>query len=89
MSAERRESLRTPVKLSIKVFHESMGELLLYTGNISDTGVYILSENQVVPPLGEVVSVQLQGLPAEAPKLQARVVRVANDGMGLMFVEQA
>lgn len=89
MSSERRESLRTPVKLSIKVFHETMGELQLYTGNISDTGVYILAENQVVPPVGDLVTVQLQGLPAETPRLQARVVRSASDGMGLMFVDQA
>jgi hypothetical protein len=59
-------------------------------GNISSTGVYLVTEERW--PLGELVSLTLQGegSPEDKPELQivvqARVIRHGEDGMGLSFV---
>jgi hypothetical protein len=84
--AERRESLRTPLRMKVKVVHQELGVMMLHTQDVSDNGVYILCDDQSIPPLGDLIDVQIQGLPQEAPIVKARIVRVDMDGMGLEFV---
>ncbi|MDX9874156.1 MAG: PilZ domain-containing protein [Spongiibacteraceae bacterium] len=84
-----RQFVRTRLRAEVKVSHPEMGELFLHTRDISDGGAYIVGTGVGARP-GDIVDVQLQGLPGEpAPVVQMRVVRVDRDGMGLQFVSTA
>lgn len=81
-----RKFVRTRLRAEVKVSHPEIGELILHTRDISDGGAYIVGSSVGAQP-GDLVEVQLQGLPGEpAPVVQMRVVRVDKDGMGLQFV---
>jgi hypothetical protein len=65
-----------------------MGEFNLHTSDISDEGAFILSEGNELPGVGEVVTVQVQGLPMDdAPIVEMQVVRVDKDGIGLKYLD--
>ncbi|MCK7548226.1 PilZ domain-containing protein [Marinobacter koreensis] len=70
----------------VKVVHESLGEFVFSTRDISDGGVFIVVEGEPFEPkIGDQVTVQVQGLPVPAPVLNMVVVRKTNDGFGLQF----
>ena len=70
----------------VMVRHETIGEKVFDTRDISDGGVYVVVDNEPFPEIGSKVEVQVQGLPIPAPILTMRVVRVGPDGYGLQFV---
>lgn len=78
-----RHLVSAPVMLSHSVF----GELEAITEDISDTGVFVVIENKPILPKG--AHIKLQFLKSVHPKVifNARVVRVTNDGVGLVFVD--
>lgn len=78
---------RTRLRAAVTLKHPEVGEQLTHTRDISDGGAFVLTEGITMPDLGEVVEVQVQGLPGEAaPVVRMRVVRIDRDGMGLEFV---
>ena len=86
---QKRRYVRTKLRADVKVTHETLGELMLRTGDISDGGVYILAEGQELPPVGDFVEVQVQGIgEGEAPILSMRIVRTDKDGIGLEFITE-
>lgn len=86
-SNNQRDSVRTPLRAEVKFSHPEVGDLKLHTGNISDSGAYILSEGHNVPKVGERVAVQVQGMgDGEAPVVMMRIVRMDKDGVGLEFI---
>ncbi len=87
MSKEKRKHIRTPFACRIKIVHDSIGELVVKTRDISDGGVFIVLEPEQIPPVGTVVAGQVQGLMDDAPILQMEVVRVESVGVGLRFVQ--
>lgn len=88
MSENKRISVRTPLRAGVKLTHPNVGELKLYTENISETGAYILTGDDRQPLIGEVVSVQVTGMGGEdAPLVKMRVVRADPKGIGLEFVD--
>ena len=83
-----RESIRTKLRAEVKLSHPEMGDLSLHTGDISDGGAYIFSEGNLLPKIGELVEVQVQGMGGgDAPILKMKVVRLDNDGVGLQFID--
>ena len=83
---DRREYIRTAMGAKVKVVHESLGEFVFSTRDISDGGVFIVVEGEpFAPKIGDQVTVQVQGLPVPAPVLNMVVVRKTNDGFGLQF----
>nr|WP_083870965.1 PilZ domain-containing protein [Marinobacter santoriniensis] len=83
---DRREYIRTAMSAKVKVVHESLGEFVFSTRDISDGGVFIVVEGEPFEPkIGDQVTVQVQGLPVPAPVLNMVVVRKTNDGFGLQF----
>ena len=86
--AEGRGSPRTPMKMKVHLVTSASGEVLAFTRDISDTGIFVLMDVDKVPEIGEEVSVQVQGLPAggEAPWVKMRVIRTETDGAGLMII---
>ncbi|MFL1404947.1 PilZ domain-containing protein [Marinobacter sp. M1N3S26] len=84
--SDRREHIRTALNAKVKVTHDSLGEGVFSTRDISDGGIFVVIEDSgFAPETGDVVTVQVQGLPVPAPELTMVVVRKSNDGFGLQF----
>lgn len=83
----QRRFVRTPLRASVTLSHPETGVLRLHTCDISDGGAYILAEGHRLPEPGEIVEVQVQGLPGgDAPVVKMRVVRMDPEGVGLEFI---
>jgi hypothetical protein len=86
---DRRIHTRTAMSAKVKVTHETLGEFTFSTRDISDGGVFIVVEAQPFEPaIGDLVQVQVQGLPIPAPVLEMEVVRKTVDGFGLQFADE-
>ena len=86
-SKDKRRHVRTAFACRIKITHDSVGELVVKTRDISDGGVFVVLESEHIPPIGTLLSGQVQGLMDDAPILQMEVVRVEPLGVGLRFVQ--
>ncbi len=83
-----RRYVRTRLRAAVKLIHPQIGDVAAHTRDISDGGAFVLAEGQELPALGEIVEVQVQGLPGDdAPVVRMRVVRIDREGVGLQFVE--
>lgn len=82
----RRQHIRTKLRTKIKLMHPELGDSIWSTGDISDGGVFLIADGKALPAMGDVVKIQVQNLPVEAPVVEARVVRVDSEGIGLEFV---
>jgi hypothetical protein len=85
MSQDKRRHIRTPLTCRIKVVHEHR-EMIVKTRDISDGGVFVVLEPEQIPPVGSVVTGQVQGMMEDAPTLDMEVVRVEPSGVGLKFI---
>ena len=83
---DKRQYPRTPMVCRIKIQHESIGEMVVQTRDISDGGVFVVMDGEQMPPEGAIVSGQVQGMMHEAPVVSMEVVRVEPQGLGLKFV---
>ncbi len=88
MGHEKRKHIRTPFVCHIKIQHQAVGELVVKTRDISDGGVFVVLEPELVPPIGSHLMGQVQGIADDAPVLKMEVVRVETTGVGLRFIEQ-
>lgn len=80
---------RTRLRAEVKLKHPEVGEQLSHTRDISEGGAFVLNENIMLPALGEVIEVQVQGMPGEAaPVVRMKVVRIDRDGIGLEFIKE-
>jgi hypothetical protein len=87
-SKDKRRHVRTSFACRIKITHDSVGELLVKTRDISDGGVFVVLDPEQIPPIGTRLTGQVQGLMDDAPILQLEVVRVEPAGVGLRFVQE-
>jgi len=85
--SNRRRHPRTPMTVTIKITHESIGEKIVKTRNISESGIFIVVEPTNMPPIGSLVRGQVQGMIDNPPILDMQIVRAENDGLGLQFLE--
>lgn len=86
--SDKRRDVRTKFRAEVKVSHPEVGELATHTGDISETGAFILSEGHTMPEINEIVAVQVQGMgDGEAPVVKMRVVRHDKNGIGLEYVD--
>jgi len=83
MDDERRAHPRTPYECLIKVSHESIGTVVVKTRDISDGGMFVITENIEIPPVGTIVDGQVQ----DGRPIKMKVVRIVDEGIGLKFVE--
>lgn len=83
----KREHVRTTLKVQLRIDHPVHGQMLVTTRDISDNGVFVvIDEAQRVLQIGEQVSGQVQGLPIEAPVVRMEVVRFEPSGVALTFM---
>ena len=81
---------RTRLRAEVKLKHPEVGEQLSHTRDISEGGAFVLNEDITLPALGEVIEVQVQGMPGEAaPIVRMKVVRIDRDGIGLEFIKDS
>lgn len=84
--ADRRQHLRTAMSATIRLVHDELGEFTFSTADVSDGGLFIIVGDQAFEPaIGDLVTVQVQGMPVPAPILDMKVVRRTDDGLGLRF----
>lgn len=81
-----RQHERIKMRARLKMVHPAVGDLLVYTSDLSDGGLFIEYAGNPLPEVGELVRIQLQDVPVEAPVLTAKIVRKTEDGVGVMFV---
>lgn len=78
---------RTRLRAEVKLNHPVAGEQTSHTRDISEGGAFVLNEGLTMPQLGEIIEVQVQGLPGEAaPVVRMRVARIDREGIGLEFL---
>lgn len=76
------------MRARLKMIHPVVGGLLVYMSDISDGGLFILDGGNELPDPGEIIKIQIQDVPVEAPVLTAKVVRKTNEGIGVMFLDE-
>ncbi len=84
---DKREHIRHPLAVEVKISHPDIGELIVKTKNISDGGLFILVEPAEMPPIGEIVQGQVLGEAEDLPIVSMKIVRTESDGLGLQFIE--
>lgn len=78
---------RTRLRAEVTLVHPEVGQQCSHTRDISEGGAFIFSDGLATPKVGDVVDVQVQGLPGEpAPIVPMQVVRIDADGIGLAFL---
>lgn len=85
--ADKRKQLRQMVNAPILLSHSVFGEIKAFTGDISNTGVFVRIDEK--PKLPKGAHIKLQFLSSVYPNVSfnTRVVRVTDEGFGLVFVD--
>jgi hypothetical protein len=83
----RRRHTRHPLEVDVKITHPDIGEKIVKTKNVSDSGLFILVEPENMPSPGEVVEGQIQDMLDDAPIVKMKIVRIEEEGLGLQFIE--
>ena len=85
--SDKRQHIRTKLQVSIKVMHPRLGDVVLQTGDISDSGAYFLTDQFEEFEIGEEFSAQVLSLgDGDAPVVKMRVMRADDRGVGLLFI---
>jgi len=86
--SENRIHPRTPMKCQVKVSHPSIGEVMVNTRDISDGGIFLITDDIPMPPVGSLVQGQVQGMGVGGPILKLEIVRIEPAGIGLKFINE-
>lgn len=83
-----RKSIRTPIRLKLRVVHPELGEHILQSRDVSDTGVFLIDENHILSKPGLILEGQVLDAPGseKAPTVKMEVVRIEDSGIGLRFI---
>ncbi len=91
MSKNKRKHPRKEIKVSVELTFLDQPYTIVSTRDISEGGMFIEIKPEEEFPIGELVNVHyLDPLNNDEDKFKdAIIVRVANDGIGISFVEMA
>ncbi len=84
--SDKRRHPRIQMPAKVKITHPSFGELVATTRDISDGGIFLITEGHEMPPVGTVIEGQVQGLTGGAPILKMEIRRSLPEGIGLRFI---
>jgi c-di-GMP-binding flagellar brake protein YcgR len=89
MTENKRKYPRTEIKVNVELSFLENDSKIVKTRDVSAGGMFLVTDNAVHYPLGEMVHVHyLDPLNDEADTFKdAVVVRIADDGIGISFVE--
>lgn len=88
--SNRRTDNRLDICLTVEVTYADGQTYKLCTKNMSTTGLFLEISEQPFPELGSFVHVQVSselGMP-DAPLVKAEVVRLTDEGFGIMFMQE-
>jgi len=85
---EKRNNQRHPITVMLKVLHPSIGEIMVKTKNLSDSGLFILAEPKKMPNIGEIVQCQVQRDNEDLPMIPMQIIRTTEDGLGLKIIDK-
>ena len=85
----RRQSLRNRLTSSVKVVSFYYDEITTTVVDVSNGGVALTDKGWDVPPIGSVVSIQVQDLPIAAPFEDMVITRHDSGVVGLKFADTA
>ena len=88
MSEEQHRHFRITTHFTVEITDSDGNSFTTEVRDYSESGLFVLSKVPPMPPLGETVKVQVQGLMDDAPIRDMKVVRLADEGVGLMFCEE-
>lgn len=83
---EKRRFLRTKFDSRVTVEHAVHGRGTFRTGDVSDGGLFLQS-GPFELAIGDIITVQIQDMPGEAPLVTVTVVRIAPGGYGVQFAD--
>ena len=85
---DKRNYPRTPLVTRLRLTHDSFGTVVVKTRDISQGGVYLVTEELPIPPVGTILQGQIQDdYGEERPVVKMEVVRLEPTGVGLRFVD--
>lgn len=87
MGDDKRVHPRHDISVSVKVSHPDIGEKVVHTRNVSDSGLFLITDPTDMPPPGEIIQGQVLGMMDDPPVVTMKIVRVEKEGIGLQFVE--
>jgi hypothetical protein len=82
----RRSCPRTRFASRVRIEHPEHGAAIFSTVDMSDGGVYV-ENGSFELRVGDLVTLQVQDLPGDAPLVRMRVVRHDDSGCGLQFAD--
>ncbi len=85
---DKRRHPRIPMKCRVKIQHPGLGEVVFDSSDISDSGIFLLTGKVEGLEVGNIVKGQVQGMVADAPVLDMKVVRITSEGVGLRFCDE-
>jgi hypothetical protein len=86
---EKRRHERFPVSVEVEVSGPGLDAMLVPTQDLSEGGVFLRLPRGHCPPVGTVIQVRVNRAPEDGdapPTVAARVMRVTEDGVGVMFL---
>jgi hypothetical protein len=60
---------------------------MVMTRNLSNGGVFLVTQGIALPPIGSILEGQVQDSPDEAPIVKMKIVREEAEGVGVMFCD--
>ncbi len=82
---ERRLSERLPVEFQVEANLDNGEVFTCRTRNVSDTGTYLYHDDQFQLSIGDRLSIRVINVPGEPPWNTMKVVRLEENGFGLIF----
>lgn len=83
--SDQRKYERLPLSAKVKITHPDIGSVMVWTRDLSDGGVFLITNDIKLPPIGSVVEGQVQGSMENPPTIKMEIVRVERDGVGVKF----
>ena len=83
--SENNYNIRTPLRAGIRLTHPILGELLLKTRDISQSGAFVIYEENDDLKIGDTVTIQSTDID-DAPVIDAEIVRIEASGFAVHYL---
>jgi hypothetical protein len=83
--AEKRSDTRTAFRAGVRMTHPTAGEHILKTRDMSHTGAYLLTRDQISLEPADKVTIQSIDID-DAPIIEAEIVRIESDGFAVRYL---
>jgi len=82
----KRKHTRHAIAVNIKISHADIGVKVVKTRDVSDGGVFVLTEPVEALMPGSIVEGQVQDMVMDVPVVMMEVIRIEKTGLGLRYV---